>query len=407
MQENLEKPIIAEVNLNGEQNSQNLHIHELAPTEAYEIPIDRETKKIESISYGGDTEIEGIKVGSVIIGGDIENAEIDIIDISDAPVIGYATRVHDGKTIEEPRRHFGKRDGEPMIMAGDYIAVIPSKRGGKPHFRSLVAGHKWNIGRDVSLSGSLGLEFPDTVSRDHCAIGMTDNGKVFIENHAPTNFTSFKPTIEKIGEETEATHESLDEDTAVSLISYADVLDSDEAKSAVEYTKNSENGMKYAHQLQKIVAEKGLATVMSLAEKLKDKCLEDLKSLGIKPTKFAESTSWALWEIAKQHYFFEHPDEVSDEYSGQNYVYIANPLEQDHAGKLKQEEIIDRHLGWEANIALDNREFTPHEVVRQEVLDVYFRGQRNQTGQLKSFELARMGRRLARTIYGYADRVYK
>jgi len=56
------KPIIAEVNLNGEQNSQNLHIHELAPTEAYEIPIDRETKKIESISYGGDTEIEGIKV---------------------------------------------------------------------------------------------------------------------------------------------------------------------------------------------------------------------------------------------------------------------------------------------------------------------------------------------------------
>lgn len=51
--------------------------------------------------------------------------------------------------------------------------------------RPLKVGEMQGVGRDVQ-----GLEgMPDTVSGDHCAIGLDEEGRVVVENHEPTNQT--------------------------------------------------------------------------------------------------------------------------------------------------------------------------------------------------------------------------
>ena len=51
-----------------------------------------------------------------------------------------------------------------------------------------------------------------------------------------------------------------------------------------------------------------------------------------------------MWDLGKQFYYFLHPEQ-----SGVKYE-IANPL----SSEKKQQEIIDRHLGWEAYAAFNS-----------------------------------------------------
>ncbi len=52
----------------------------------------------------------------------------------------------------------------------------------------LEPGQMVSIGR-----GEVGQEnLPDTVSGDHCAIGLDENNNLMIENHQPTNYTAVR-----------------------------------------------------------------------------------------------------------------------------------------------------------------------------------------------------------------------
>jgi hypothetical protein len=193
--------------------------------------------------------------------------------------------------------------------------------------------------------------------------------------------------------------EVLETEKAIELLSYADVLSEEEKAAAIEYTKTSPNGLKYVEELQALVQERGLERVMETAKRIKAECVVDLHSIGITPSKFGNSISWALWDIAKQSYYFKHPEERSEDYDADSHVIptdmvAADPLGKGYNSERKRTEIVDRHIGWEADLALNESRFPEH-VLKQDIAeDIAKNGERNETGQLKSFELARYGRRL-------------
>lgn len=156
-----------------------------------------------------------------------------------------------------------------------------------------------------------------------------------------------------IGLAEHAEMEGLSNKEAVELLSYTDILDGDEARGAIEYTETSPNAQKYAAELQLLYEKHGWKKLDGLARDLQEKCLDMFSPLGIKPSKFAQSKSWALWDIAKQHYYFSHPNETSEQYTGLNRsIKLADPFEDTPAGALKRHEIVSRHLGWEADLAI-------------------------------------------------------
>lgn len=124
---------------------------------------------------------------------------------------------------------------------------------------------------------------------------------------------------------------------AVEQLSYIDVLSDDEKAGYIAYTESSPNGMKYAAELQKLVLSEGEDKLSEVVTKAITKLKEGLAAIDLGSSRFGESKSWVLWDIAKQMYYVNNPGEADPSYT------IANPLED----PAKMQEIIDRHVGWE------------------------------------------------------------
>lgn len=64
---------------------------------------------------------------------------------------------------------------------------------GRAFSASLTRGAMWGIGRRYE-----GQDFlPQTVSGDHCAVGLDDQGRMVIANHGPTNLTGVRRLSDK------------------------------------------------------------------------------------------------------------------------------------------------------------------------------------------------------------------
>ena len=104
-------------------------------------------------SIGNGVEITGQTVAEIRIGGQETHTRVSIIN-----------------TFNAPDRH------EEMLVIHTPDQPIAMK---------LERGQMWGLGRRFEGQGNL----PDTVSGDHCAVGLDENGQLVVENHNPTNFT--------------------------------------------------------------------------------------------------------------------------------------------------------------------------------------------------------------------------
>lgn len=121
------------------------------------------------------------------------------------------------------------------------------------------------------------------------------------------------------------------------------------------------------------------------------KCI--LKEKNIAPTIYAPSISWALWDIAKQSYLAKHPEKSSPEYRDS----LQDPFSLSSKGDQKRAEIRERHVGWEVMRRFDQGEVRTADLP-VEAQQILTSGLRNETGQLKSFELAKLGRIVSDSI---------
>lgn len=296
-------------------------------------------------------EVHGIPSMVIRTGNETGQADFYVLDIRGQEEVG--------RDKHGPVRQIGTSKDGSMGAVGDFILVRKSDDGESLDIRALYPGSRWEVG-----PGS-----PWEVAGDQCAVGIDEEGGLVVENLNPEGETTvFRPETVETSPETPT---EISESEAVDLLSYTDVLDGFEATSAVAHTEESPSGRKYTKKLMEMAKEVGKEKLIATATTLKQACLDELKRLDIEPSEFASSVSWALWGLAKQRYLSENPQESSPDYK------LGDPLaEDDTAGEILN-GIVDRHVGWEYDRA--------HHVKT---------GQRNQTGQLRSKDLAALGARL-------------
>lgn len=128
-------------------------------------------------------------------------------------------------------------------------------------------------------------------------------------------------------------------------LSYQDAILSEEVKKqSLDWSKESESAQKYADSILQLSQRVSLERLRQLARELVLTMNAEATRLGIPVSPYGKSITWAMWDIGKQNYFFTHQAENDPAYK------IGDPLTSDE----KHEEIINRHLGWEAYLTFHN-----------------------------------------------------
>ena len=146
---------------------------------------------------------------------------------------------------------------------------------------------------------------------------------------------------------------------------------------------------RYAQVLLRLQKEHGAGKVDQLANSLHGQCVGFLRNLNLKKMEsYTTSKSWAYWDIAKQMYYFEQKKADAG-------YRIADPFEDAE----KQQEIVNRHIGWEifengrGKNRLDTEVFK-HILENSEHADeiiALMRKQPKENQDLASKDLARLG----------------
>lgn len=178
----------------------------------------------------------------------------------------------------------------------------------------------------------------------------------------------------------------IDLEEAIRLLSYSDVLPEQHQKDATDAIRSGESTIEYAKELVNLYATYGKQKVEELAYGMVDFCAKVLKEKNILPTMYATSISWALWDITKQSYLAKHPEKSSPEYINS----LTDPFSLNPQGDQKRMEIRERHVGWEIMRRWDQGEVRAADIPI-EAQRILTQGKRNETGQLRSFELAKLG----------------
>lgn len=199
-----------------------------------------------------------------------------------------------------------------------------------------------------------------------------------------------KQDIKNYLESIEPERPVLSSEQAISALSYSNVLPIEQRQEAIESIRNSPSGVKYSESLRDLTSKHGLEAIFDTANELVVKAETELNKLGLVPSIFGKSSSWALWDIAKQNYFVNHPAEADPNYS------IADPMED----QTKLEEVLDRHIGWELFRAFNGTSINKSEKARllsdrhitNEVKTYLQKEPKPGTNDLSSKDLAALGR---------------
>jgi hypothetical protein len=173
-------------------------------------------------------------------------------------------------------------------------------------------------------------------------------------------------------------------------LAYQDIdMPPDQKESYKQWVYSSESAKKYAESLVNASSTGGLETIRTQARELRDKMLTEASRTGIPMSTHGKSLSWAMWDMGKQYHFFTHQDLNDPTYE------IGNPLE----SESKREEILNRHIGWEAYAAFQDKNNPEYKTrvqndPRLRATLRFFTKEPNAHRSLSSNELAELGKML-------------
>lgn len=168
-------------------------------------------------------------------------------------------------------------------------------------------------------------------------------------------------------------------------LSYQDApLDAAAKKRALEYDHPAAE--KYGAALIALFDRYGDTRVEMAAHAMRAEFDQEFGKLGLDPQPYSLSTTWAMWDMAKQYHFATHPAEIQAHYDPQDPMTSAQT----------RREIVNRHLGWEVygnfqGGALTEESFQfhpPH--VRERILELVAEPA-NASHTLSSWKLAELG----------------
>lgn len=146
------------------------------------------------------------------------------------------------------------------------------------------------------------------------------------------NVENQEPVSSKVDKE-----EKINE-LVIKYLAYQDSseLNDEEKKDVYNKALKSNAARKYAKILLELEESQELEIYEMLSKKIFTDTLINLQNYDIEPEKFTYSTSWAVWDVAKQLYYMKNPSKTTSDYK------LADPL----YSQEKQQEIKDRHIGW-------------------------------------------------------------
>lgn len=208
------------------------------------------------------------------------------------------------------------------------------------------------------------------------------------------NYPEIKEEIEKpksfiIEKEKEVATEEV-EDIITTYFSYQDSpnLTSEEKQEIIKRSIKNQSAIKYAKILLKLQEKDELENYYMLSKSLFTRTFKLLSEFEIEPSQYSQSISWSMWDIAKQLYYLENPKK-----SNGNYI-LADPLEDED----KQEEIINRHIGWilTENIYNGNVDLLLNKIKNssytKKIIDYIIVRTNDETRSVSSHELATLGK---------------
>ena len=138
-------------------------------------------------------------------------------------------------------------------------------------------------------------------------------------------------------------NEPLTVDTIIrDYLSYQDADIPREAKErALQNSLADPAARKYAQALKDLFERDGVQPVRRLAGEMQGAMTREATRISVPISVYGRSTTWALWDMAKQYHFFTHQNENDPRY------VVADPM----LDRAKQREIVNRHIGWEGRQA--------------------------------------------------------
>jgi len=285
-----------------------------------------------------------------------------------------------GRTLQDIDTYFIPRSKELDLITDSFISIYGAGDPQSVILDEIIEQFKQD-GRytEKQNTTNAGKEIPKTVTED-------------------TLFASGK-NLKNIdtAEKQETANEFIKENIIKNYLSYKDTGLSEELKKKMlEYNMQSGNAMRYAEAIIEFSKKYNLNMLEQKSGEMVGKCLDVLKNIGIKPSDYAVSKTWANWDVAKQFYYFTHPEEINPKYKIQDPLSSAN----------KSQEIINRHVGWEIYRAYNQgkeREFLYKikDIGLREQIKEMLNSAPKENGTLSSWKLAELGLLIGEAIKGF------
>ncbi|MDA3840680.1 MAG: hypothetical protein PF572_06380 [Patescibacteria group bacterium] len=178
------------------------------------------------------------------------------------------------------------------------------------------------------------------------------------------------------------------EDIAKKFLLYNDIADPSNQNEDLSYP----NIRKYAKSLKELAENKELAKAL---EKIRREYDVAMAGINLDSSTIGNSQSWIYWDLAKQHYYNTHKDETDPKY------LIDDPVENIEL----QNQIADRHLGWEVYDAVNSKKVNINELNHiigsplYEEIDALLSKSPNELKTISSFDLSKIGSLIRKSIH--------
>lgn len=181
---------------------------------------------------------------------------------------------------------------------------------------------------------------------------------------------------------------------------YKDVISPDQLRAAMEESFKNPNDVHYAETFGGMLRDHR-STVGRIRGHVRTYFDQAVGRLSLATTPYGRSDTWIHWDLAKQRYLSQHPNE-----SDPTRYTLADPLSFATSGESQRviQDIADRHLGWElfgANHAglhnIREQLNTQHATYRQ-IIKLLDLPPRDLAHLLSSYQLTELGRLIRENI---------
>lgn len=177
-------------------------------------------------------------------------------------------------------------------------------------------------------------------------------------------------------------------DAIKAYLSYQDTVPEGKREDEFQGTLNLPSAHTYARALLDLFSSHGEKAVIERARLIVSECGEVLAALGMEPSCWGRSISFAAWDMAKQHYFYTHQTQATEKY----------PPRDPMTDETLRAEIVNRHVGWEVYSAFSAGSFTHEDIEhrvpprsRTQVVELLQTPPKPENNSLSSWQLSLLG----------------